>query len=360
MDGGGGAARAGPLESSPAEGQDWAPAFKDHQLAFLDSFLLWLRGGEKSRGLAWLVGRMEAWVERAGGAGNAASQPALPAVPRLVEWAAAVQVHLVDHARWAESERGRAVAQVNLEDIALLASGMIPKLEELQRWARGIDAALRNVCFKVTFPDIAVEDSALPPLNETQQGVIVWAGMMSRCLEDLCDIAARHHACCELAERASLSGYQHAPLAAASMSQDLSSELTGQSRVLLGFPSTLMATLQRGAEGKALEAQEVLGLLQEGHAAGLSVSVAAPKAPKAGTMFLFRRAATRFKLDGHAWASETHGSLKVGFEHDRIKYYCAQAPALGLQRRCYWDRRADELALVHYLPLPAVGEGAQG
>ena len=143
-----------------------ADAKRESKQAFLDAYLIWLRGGEKS-GMAWLTSLILDWDER-----MIAAYAAGRVSRRLGEWAAELQSHLVACERWATTAR--------VDDFVLQA-----KIDELHRWGFGTGITIRNISFNL---------SEAKPLNILQQRLIAWTHMMSRALKELFDIIVTHRA----------------------------------------------------------------------------------------------------------------------------------------------------------------------
>jgi hypothetical protein len=168
-----------------------APCFGDLRSAFLGEFEAWLRGGEQS-GVAWLVAEIKGWAERCAVALPATSR-GIAAFRGLRDWAALTEDHLKERKQWAEAERERAGAPEPLVD--LIAGEALPELEALQSWASRTSTLVQRVSIDVAFS--ASEDCEPAPLTPAQRSFAVWAGSMTRHMQDLADIVVGHQACCE-------------------------------------------------------------------------------------------------------------------------------------------------------------------
>ena len=126
----------------------------------------------------------------------------------------------------------------------------------------------------------------------------------------------------------------------------------------------------RQSKSRWLKNTEVCDVLLNYPVYEFGLSLDAPYAPSAGTLFLIDRKTVRFfRKDGHNWQKkkdgktvrETHEKLKVGTVELLNCYYthCEDDPRF--QRRCYWLLNSDEGAvLVHYLKVRAPGGKSGG
>ena len=126
----------------------------------------------------------------------------------------------------------------------------------------------------------------------------------------------------------------------------------------------------RQSKSRWLKNTEVCDVLLNYPVYEFGLSLDAPYAPSAGTLFLIDRKAVRFfRKDGLNWQKkkdgktvrETHEKLKVGTVELLNCYYthCEDDPRF--QRRCYWLLNSDEGAvLVHYLKVRAPGGKSGG
>ena len=156
-----------------------ADAERASKQAFLDAYLVWLRGGKTSgmeSGMAEIVGRLKESMDRVDAA-FASGELTRPLFPGLGEWLATVQMRLVRYERWAAT---------GVDDFVLA-----DKLVEIGRFGLGIEVTMRNISIHACGPE---QRAGRKPLNRIQTRIVLWIGSMMNCLDDLFKLINTHRA----------------------------------------------------------------------------------------------------------------------------------------------------------------------
>lgn len=152
-----------------------ADAERASKQAFVDAYLVWLRGG-KTSGMAEIVGSFKESMDRVDAA-FASGELTRPLFPGLGEWLATVQTRLVCYERWAAT---------GVDDFVLA-----DKLLEIERFGLGIRVTMRNISIGACGPE---QRAGRKPLNRIQTRIVLWIGSMMDCLDDLFKIIDTHRA----------------------------------------------------------------------------------------------------------------------------------------------------------------------